>query len=125
MNRYALLGTYDTRNNVEVIAFSDDIEYLVRVMDAIENLNGLLDGKDRDEISDKARHIVSNQLDGIDIHDEQTGYTHEIDITGIIELNFQDLITKSCGYCGKTLYEGSEQDAKGQIIYCTECPSRA
>ena len=45
MNRYALLGTYDTRNNVEVIAFSDDIEYLVRVMDAIEKLKGLLDGK--------------------------------------------------------------------------------
>jgi hypothetical protein len=87
MNIYALLGTYATRNNVEVIAFSDDIESLVRIKDAIEKLNDLFDGKDRDEIPDEAWHIMSTRLSGIDIHDEQTDYVHEIDLIGITELN--------------------------------------
>jgi hypothetical protein len=125
MNRYALIGTYTTRNNVEVIAFSDDIKHLKRIETAINDLNHIFMDKDRDEIPDKAWHIINTQLSEIDIHDEQTDYVHEIDIAGIIELRLQDLITKSCGICGKTLYEGSEQDAKGQIIYCTECPGKA
>lgn len=87
MNRYALLGTYDTRNNVEVIAFSDDVKHLERIRTAIHNLNHLFTDRNRDEIPDKAWHIINTELNDIDIHDEQTDYVHEIEIDGIIELN--------------------------------------
>lgn len=88
MNRYALLGTYDTRNNVEVIALSDDIRKLKRIRTAIANLNHEFRDRDRDEVTEKAEHIMDTYLDGIDIQDNETYYVHEIDVIGIIEFSY-------------------------------------
>ena len=32
-----------------------------------------------------------------------------------------DIVIKSCPKCKKVLFEGSELDAKGMVIYCTDC----
>lgn len=34
---------------------------------------------------------------------------------------FTDFITVSCGVCRKTLFTGTRKQAKGLIIYCTDC----
>jgi hypothetical protein len=34
---------------------------------------------------------------------------------------FTDFITISCGKCRKTLFSGTEKQAKRLIIYCTDC----
>ena len=36
---------------------------------------------------------------------------------------FTQFITVSCGQCNKTLFSGTEQQAKRLIIYCTDCAS--
>jgi len=33
----------------------------------------------------------------------------------------EDIITKKCTKCGKFLFKGTKQDAKGLIIYCDDC----
>lgn len=88
MNRYALLGTYDTRGNVEVVAFSDNLKHLRSIRKSIANLNHEFQDRDRDEVTDKAKHIMDTYLDGIDIYDEYTGYVHEINVIGIIEIRY-------------------------------------
>lgn len=35
--------------------------------------------------------------------------------------NFTNFVTVSCARCGKTLYNGPEEDTKHLIIYCTDC----
>ena len=37
------------------------------------------------------------------------------------EYDFTDFITVSCVKCGKTLFTGTEKQAKRLIIYCTDC----
>ena len=88
MNKYALLGTYSNRNNVEVIALSDDIKHLKRISTSIANLNHELRDRERDEVTEKAEHIMDTYLDGIDIQDSETDYVHDIDVSGIIEFNY-------------------------------------
>ena len=36
---------------------------------------------------------------------------------------FTQFITVSCGQCNKTLFNGTEQQAKRLIIYCADCAS--
>jgi hypothetical protein len=47
---YALLGTYEhaDRNNIEIIAMSDDYDELTKIKDAIEIVNEKLTGIDRE-----------------------------------------------------------------------------
>lgn len=35
--------------------------------------------------------------------------------------NFTNFVTVSCAQCGKTLYNGPEEDTRHLIIYCTDC----
>ena len=86
MDIYALLGTYDTRNNVEIIAESDEYWELVEIRDRIEELNTLLTGIDRYEPCKEATVIIEVHLPRIGIVDETTGYVHEITIYGIFKL---------------------------------------
>jgi len=37
---------------------------------------------------------------------------------------FTDFITVSCGQCRKVLFTGTKNQAKGLIIYCTDCASK-
>ena len=37
---------------------------------------------------------------------------------------FTDFITIRCGFCSKVLFTGTEKQAKGLIIYCTDCASK-
>lgn len=90
MNKYALLGTYDTRNNVEVIALSDNTDELKKVRNAIDKVNELLMDKDRDEPNDEAKAFIEKNLSEIDIVDKETGYVHEIETKGIVELKEVD-----------------------------------
>ena len=87
MEKYALLGTYDTRNNIEIIATSDTYWELVEIQDRICELNTLLAGKDRDEPGKDAVAIIEIHLPRIDIMDEITGYVHEITTHGIFGLS--------------------------------------
>ncbi|MGV8081002.1 MAG: hypothetical protein AB2L22_13210 [Syntrophales bacterium] len=34
---------------------------------------------------------------------------------------YTQFVTISCGKCGKTLFSGTEEQAKHLIVYCTEC----
>ena len=122
MLRFALFVTYDTRNNVEVINMSDSIEDLVKIEDAIDEINLHLKGNDRDEPDCKVKEIIDEHLSGIDIIDDTTGYVHEIDPVGIYELKQVDrIITVMCAKCKKVLFEGSEKERDRIIIYCTDC----
>ena len=126
MNRYVLLGTYETdaRMNIEVIAADDKIEWLKRIQSAIDKVNTYLSGKDRDEPCPKTLAAIERYLSEIDIIDNSTGFVHEINSIGIFELReieTDEQVTKKCAWCGKVLFEGTEKEAKGLIIYCTDC----
>ena len=89
MDKYVLLGTYETdvRMNVEVIAADDNIESLSRIRDAINRLNKILDGECRykPKIPEVAG-LLRNYLSTLDIIDDTTDYIHEINPVGIFEL---------------------------------------
>jgi hypothetical protein len=86
MDRYALIGTYDTRNNIEIIATADTPWELVEIRDRISELNTLMMEADRYEPGKDAMAIIELHLPRIDIVDETTGYVHEITICSIYEL---------------------------------------
>ena len=122
MKKYALLGTYDNinRNNVEVIATSDNPEKLDSMMDAINQINSKL--CDDRCMTKEIENIIDQHLLEVDLYDEITDYISEIDVLGIFQIRqIEKVITKTCGFCGKLLYEGTESGAKGLVIYCTDC----
>lgn len=122
MEKYALLGTYDNinRNNVEVIATSDNPEKLDYMMDAIKQINSKL--CDDNCMTKEIKNIIDQYLLEVDLVDEITDHISEINVLGIFEIRqIGKVITKTCGFCGKLLYEGTERGAKGLIIYCTDC----
>ena len=122
MEKYSLLGTYDTRNNVEVIYISESFEDLEKIQKAIKVVNRLLKDKDREYPDNVVCELVNEFMSGIDIIDDTTGYVHEIDPIGIYELKPADReITVSCVKCKKVLFEGSEKERDRMIIYCTDC----
>jgi hypothetical protein len=86
MDKYALIGTYDTRNNIEIIATADTPWELLEIQDRISELNTLMVERDRYEPGKDAMAIIETHLPRIDIVDETTGYVHEITICGIYEL---------------------------------------
>ena len=124
MEKYVLIGTYNNseRNNIEVIAISDDYSELTNIAKLINSVNEKLAGKDRDISYPEVNEIIEKQLAVIDIVEEITGYIHDISVLGIFELKqVQPDVIKICGKCGKTLFEGTEKESKGLIIYCAEC----
>jgi hypothetical protein len=59
-------------------------------------------------------------------HDYIDEYESNIQLKDLEEVhrqsdNFTKFITINCAVCGKTLYNGTEKDAKRLIIYCTDC----
>ena len=124
IEKYALLGTYEygDRNNVEVIATSDKPEILRCIKKAINQVNTKLMGKDRDCPTKEIEAIIDDKLNEIDIIEDATGFIHQINVIGIFNLSEIDMqIIITCPKCKKKLYEGSENGAKGQIIYCVDC----
>ena len=71
-----------------------------------------------------------NQLRNIkNPHDYINDYLEVLDSDNMdrvkrCELLFTDFITISCGKCRKTLFTGTEKQAKRLIIYCTDCASK-
>jgi len=121
---YALLGTYEhaDRNNIEVIAMSDDYEELTKIKDAIESVNEKLAGLDRESPTEEVEKIIEGCLKSIDIEDSVTGYIYEIHTTRIVRLEeVNPQITKECADCGKVLFVGTEKEARHQSIYCPDC----
>ena len=117
MEKYVLIGTYNNseRNNMEIIAISDDYSELTNIAKSINSVNEKLAGKDRDISYPEVDRII-------DIVEEITGYIHDMSVLGIFELKqVQPDVIKICGKCGKTLFEGTEKESKGLIIYCAEC----
>jgi hypothetical protein len=124
VEKYSLLGTYDNgqRNNIEIIATSDEYSELVDIRDSIKAVNEQLSEQERDVSDPEVNKIIENHLAAIDIVEEITGYIHDISVLGIFELKqVQPDVIKICGKCGKTLFEGTEKESKGLIIYCAEC----
>ncbi|MFC1895649.1 hypothetical protein ACFL0Q_03160 [Thermodesulfobacteriota bacterium] len=122
---FALFGTYEygNRNNVEVIASSEDYEELVKIRDAIKAVNEKLQDKDRDwnNADDDVRRLVDDSLSSIDMVDEITDFIHEIDILGIFRLEECNFLTIKCPKCRKILFEGTRKQAKRLAVYCDEC----
>jgi len=122
--QYALLGTYKhgNRNNIEVIATSDDCSALMNIRDAINAVNEKLEGKDRDILNVDVEKLIDNYLCSVDIVDEMTGFVYDITICGIFKIKEFDIpITITCPKCKKILFKGTEKQAKRLIIYCVEC----
>ena len=86
MDRFVLLGTYCTRDNVEVVKMSDEIENLKRTETAISKVNHYMRNRDRDEPCPKTLAIIERDLFNIDIVDQETDWVHEIDCIGIFEI---------------------------------------
>lgn len=127
MERYALLGTYEnsSRNNVEVIATADNCGELMNIRETIKGVNSHLIGKDRDAPNDLVDKLIKENLSSVDIADEITGYVYDITVIGIFKIDEMDIhITKKCPECGKILFDGTESEAKGLIIYCADCPMK-
>ena len=122
METYILLGTYenDDRNNVEVIATSNNLANLNHIKNAINQINGKM--LEKDYPTKEINNIINLYLLEIDLIDEVTGCINEINVLGIFEINEIDKqIIINCNTCKKNLFKGSENEAKGQIIYCTDC----
>jgi len=127
IENYALLGTYEygDRNNIEVIATSDKPEKLKCIKKAINNVNTKLMGKDRDEPSKEVNNIIDEYLQEIDLVNNDIGFVNQINPIGIFKITEVDSeITINCHECNKILFQGSEKEAKGQIIYCTDCAQK-
>ena len=121
---FALLGTYEhaDRNNIEIIAMSDDYEELVKIKEAIEIVNEKLIGIDRESPTDEVEKIIEERLDSVDIRDSVTGYVQDIHITGIFKIEeVGPKIIKKCANCGQVLFVGTEKEARHEIIYCCKC----
>jgi hypothetical protein len=88
MDKYVLLGTYDScdRNNVEIIAYSGSIDELNNISKAIDKINELLIDKDRDNPSAKIKAFIEEHLSEIDILDSMTDYVQNIKLKEIYEL---------------------------------------
>ena len=88
MEKYALLGTYDNsdRNNVEIIAYSDNTLELQNISKAIDKVNELLKDKDRDSPNAEVKTYIEEHLSEIDIVDAMTDYVQDIETKGIVEL---------------------------------------
>lgn len=59
-------------------------------------------------------------------HDYIDEYESNIQLKDLEEVHrqsdsFTRFVTISCAICGKTLFNGTEKDAKRLIIYCTDC----
>ncbi len=123
MDKFAILGTYEygNRNNIEVIAISDNYEELLKIIDAINIVNEKLEGKDRDISNNEIRCLINEGLSSVDIVDEITDFIHEINITGIFRLEDCNYITIECPKCKKILFEGTKKQAERLVIYCTDC----
>ena len=121
---YALLGTYEhlDRNNIEIIAMSNDYDELTKIKDATEIVNEKLIGIDRESPTDEVEKIIEISLDSVDIRDSVTGYVQDVNITGIFKIEeVEAKIIKKCADCGQVLFVGTEKEARHKIIYCPDC----
>ena len=83
---FVLLGTYQNRMNIEIIAMSDDPENLEPIRDAILELNSILEGKERDLSDPAVVRLTENQLSEINTVDEMAEFVYEIDVIGIFKM---------------------------------------
>ena len=83
---FVLLGTYQNRMNIEIVAMSDDSENLESIRAAILELNSILEGKDRDFSNPQVVRLIENKLSEIDIVDDATEFVYEIDVIGIFKI---------------------------------------
>ena len=124
--KYALLGTYQEgmdRNNVEIIATSNDRDELINIWNAIETVNKKLQFTDR-EINIEIEELIEKKLEGIEITNSEqyfdyATYVYEIKVIDIIEM--KRFRTTYCNKCGKILFVGTKAEAKGLCIYCDDC----
>lgn len=83
---FVLLGTYQHRMNIEIIAMSDDPTKLEPIRDAILELNSMLEGKDRDFSDPEVVRLIENQLCEINAVDDMAEFVYEIDVIGIFKM---------------------------------------
>jgi len=93
-DRYILVGWYEDhdntrRPNVEILASSDDYQELERIWIAIGKVDQMIIEGDmeRDEPTSEVLELVGNELAGINMMDQQTGYVWEVHVLGIFEVS--------------------------------------
>lgn len=83
---FVLIGTYQHRMNIEIIAMSDNPANLESISDAILELNSVLEGKDRNLSDPEVVRLIENQLCEINTVDDMTEFVYEIDVIGIFKM---------------------------------------
>lgn len=125
IQKYLLLGTYEDEDhhNIEVLATSDNKKELEKIWDNIDLLmqEVVENTVFRDETPTEISNHLMDQLDMVYLRDDISGYIHNIKVIGIYEAKDVSIVEVYCKSCGKRLFRGTNQDKKGEIIYCEKC----